>query len=184
MSDSQGSGLDREQASKRAAELRQLITDYDHHYYVLDDPVVPDVEYDRRLRELQAMRPLKRVAALHARILSRMEGRVEIHCDPEDLLEIREVDPEAGTVKFRFNPSNPLPHVAYDMPPSLVKEYAEAQALRYEAEMLRERINKGNDLSGDIEAAVDALTPEKFDALFGDPEFEGAACKLLRLLLS
>jgi DNA ligase (NAD+) len=53
MSDSQGSGLEREAASKRAAELRQLITDYDHHYYVLDDPVVPDVEYDRRLRELQ-----------------------------------------------------------------------------------------------------------------------------------
>jgi DNA ligase (NAD+) len=53
MSGKQGSGLDRDSASKRATELRQLITDYDHHYYVLDDPVVPDVEYDRRLRELQ-----------------------------------------------------------------------------------------------------------------------------------
>ncbi len=48
-------GLDRTAAATRAAELRALIDDYDHHYYVLDDPRVPDVEYDRRLRELQAI---------------------------------------------------------------------------------------------------------------------------------
>ena len=55
MNDGQAGGTDRDTASKRAAELRQLITDYDHHYYVLDEPLVPDVEYDRRLRELQAI---------------------------------------------------------------------------------------------------------------------------------
>ena len=53
MSDAESPGLDRAAAEVRAAELRALITDYDHHYYVLDDPVVPDVEYDRRLRELR-----------------------------------------------------------------------------------------------------------------------------------
>lgn len=39
---------------KRIEELRELIRTYDHHYYVLDEPLVPDIEYDRRFRELQA----------------------------------------------------------------------------------------------------------------------------------
>ena len=41
------------QAKKRAEELRQALTDYNYRYYVLDDPEVPDSEYDRLFRELQ-----------------------------------------------------------------------------------------------------------------------------------
>jgi len=44
-----------ESAADRAAELRRLITEHDYHYYVLDDPVVPDAEYDRLFRELEAL---------------------------------------------------------------------------------------------------------------------------------
>jgi len=39
----------------RAAQLRRLLHEYDHRYYVLDDPAVPDAEYDRLFRELQAI---------------------------------------------------------------------------------------------------------------------------------
>jgi DNA ligase (NAD+) len=39
-------------ARARSAELRELIARYDHDYYVLDDPAVPDAEYDRLMREL------------------------------------------------------------------------------------------------------------------------------------
>ncbi|MBC7377529.1 MAG: NAD-dependent DNA ligase LigA, partial [Burkholderiaceae bacterium] len=39
----------------RIAELRQLLHRYGHRYYVLDDPEVPDAEYDRLFRELQAL---------------------------------------------------------------------------------------------------------------------------------
>jgi len=35
--------------------LRELIRRYDHHYYGLDDPLVPDVEYDRCFKQLQAL---------------------------------------------------------------------------------------------------------------------------------
>jgi DNA ligase (NAD+) len=38
----------------RVDQLRTTITDHNHHYYVLDDPQVPDAEYDRLFRELQA----------------------------------------------------------------------------------------------------------------------------------
>ena len=43
------------QAAARVKELHELISRYDHHYYVLDAPLVPDVEYDRRMRELQGL---------------------------------------------------------------------------------------------------------------------------------
>lgn len=36
-------------------KLRQQIKDYDYHYYVLDEPLVPDAEYDRLFRELQKL---------------------------------------------------------------------------------------------------------------------------------
>ncbi|MEK9940141.1 MAG: hypothetical protein VW548_04160, partial [Methylotenera sp.] len=39
----------------RINELRDLITRYDYEYYVLDAPSVPDSEYDRLYRELQAL---------------------------------------------------------------------------------------------------------------------------------
>jgi DNA ligase (NAD+) len=42
-------------AQKRAGELRRLLHDYNHQYYVLDEPTVADAEYDRLFRELQAL---------------------------------------------------------------------------------------------------------------------------------
>ena len=34
------------------AEIRRLLDEYNYHYHVLDDPIVPDAEYDRLYREL------------------------------------------------------------------------------------------------------------------------------------
>ena len=42
-------------AAARIAELRRRIDDANHRYYVLDDPDLPDAEYDRLLRELEAL---------------------------------------------------------------------------------------------------------------------------------
>ncbi len=47
-------------AAKRAATLRELLERYNHRYYALDDPEVPDAEYDRlmlELRDLEAKHP-------------------------------------------------------------------------------------------------------------------------------
>jgi DNA ligase (NAD+) len=41
--------------AQHAAQLRALLERYDHAYYVLDAPLVPDAEYDRVFRELQAL---------------------------------------------------------------------------------------------------------------------------------
>ena len=42
-------------AAKRITELRRQLDDANHRYYVLDDPSIPDAEYDRLLRELEAL---------------------------------------------------------------------------------------------------------------------------------
>jgi len=44
-----------ETSKQRVIELHTQINDYNHQYYVLDQPTVPDVEYDRLMRELLAI---------------------------------------------------------------------------------------------------------------------------------
>ncbi len=43
------------QASKRATELRAELSAHAHRYYVLDEPSIPDAEYDKLFQELQAI---------------------------------------------------------------------------------------------------------------------------------
>ncbi len=44
--------MDITSAEKRVAELQTLLNQYNYEYYVLDNPSVPDAEYDQKLREL------------------------------------------------------------------------------------------------------------------------------------
>lgn len=64
--------------AQRAAELRRQLEDANYRYHVLDDPAIPDAEYDRLLRELQALEaehpelqtadsPTRRVGAMASR---------------------------------------------------------------------------------------------------------------------
>jgi DNA ligase (NAD+) len=43
------------EADNRAARLRHQIAEYDYWYYVKDSPVIPDAEYDKLFRDLQAL---------------------------------------------------------------------------------------------------------------------------------
>ncbi len=42
-------------AAERAARLREQLQHHAHRYYVLDEPQIPDAEYDRLFQELQAL---------------------------------------------------------------------------------------------------------------------------------
>ncbi|PJI50007.1 MAG: DNA ligase (NAD(+)) LigA [Pseudomonas sp.] len=46
---------DSQSAAERIAQLRSELDDHNYRYYVLDEPSVPDAEYDRLLRELKAL---------------------------------------------------------------------------------------------------------------------------------
>ncbi|HHW4679916.1 MAG TPA: DNA ligase LigA-related protein, partial [Xylella taiwanensis] len=41
--------------AQRAAELRRRLDEASYHYHVLDQPQIPDIDYDRMLRELDAL---------------------------------------------------------------------------------------------------------------------------------
>src|ERR1700732_1436797 len=42
-------------AARRAAELRELLDRYNYRYHALDDPEVPDAEYDKLMVELRGI---------------------------------------------------------------------------------------------------------------------------------
>src|SRR5687768_18514788 len=42
-------------AAQRAAQLREELQLHDYRYYVLNEPAVPDAEYDRLMSELKAI---------------------------------------------------------------------------------------------------------------------------------
>ncbi|MCA0403424.1 MAG: NAD-dependent DNA ligase LigA, partial [Proteobacteria bacterium] len=44
-----------DELQKEMDELKERIRQYDYHYYVLDEPLVPDIEYDRCFKALQAI---------------------------------------------------------------------------------------------------------------------------------
>ncbi len=43
------------EAREQAARLREQLNHHNYRYYVLDDPEVPDAEYDRLFRQLQKL---------------------------------------------------------------------------------------------------------------------------------
>ncbi len=63
---------------KRVAELRAILDNYNYQYYVLDDPSVPDAEYDRLLRELQ------QIEAQHPELVSEDSPTQRVGAKPDN----------------------------------------------------------------------------------------------------
>ena len=143
---------------RRAAELRALLQHHGHRYHVLDDPQIPDAEYDRLFQELQALE------AAHPALLTpdsptqRVGGRVldgfaaVRHVVP--MLSIRtETDTTAaGAEAFDARVRREL-GLADDAPPV---EYAAelkfdglAINLRYEAGVLVQAATRGDGETGE-----------------------------------
>jgi DNA ligase (NAD+) len=55
MGSARASATSKRKAAARAAELRELLDRYNYRYHALDDPEVPDAEYDRLMVELRAI---------------------------------------------------------------------------------------------------------------------------------
>src|SRR5271163_3878010 len=47
--------MSKQSHAARAAELRSLLDRYNYRYHALDDPEVPDAEYDKLMVELRAL---------------------------------------------------------------------------------------------------------------------------------
>jgi DNA ligase (NAD+) len=69
------------EVARRAAELREQLTEHGHRYYVLDDPIIGDAEYDALLDEL------RRIEAEHPELLTPDSPTQRIGGEPVSALD-------------------------------------------------------------------------------------------------
>ncbi|MEO6967429.1 MAG: NAD-dependent DNA ligase LigA [Rhodanobacteraceae bacterium] len=106
--------------SVHAARLRAQIEDANHRYHVLDDPAIPDAEYDALLRELEALEeahpelatmdsPTRRVGArasggfTQVRHALPMLSLANAFSDEEVAAFVRRIEQTLGTGKLAFS---------------------------------------------------------------------------------
>jgi DNA ligase (NAD+) len=149
---------------ERAAWLRQRLLEAAHHYHVLDEPIIPDVEYDRLFQELQSLEdqhpelrtpdsPTQRVGG------QALDSFVSVrHAVP--MLSIRtETDTEAsGAENFDARIRKELGLTPTDPPVEYVAELkfdGLAMSLRYEHGLLVQAATRGDGETGeDVTANV------------------------------
>ncbi len=144
--------------AERAAHLRAQLHHHAHRYYTLDDPEIPDAEYDRLFRELQA------IEAAHPELLTndsptqRVGGRVLDAFTPVrhrvPMLSINtETDTEpSGARNFDSRVRRALGLQEADAPVDYVAELkfdGLAMSLRYEAGVLVQAATRGDGEVGE-----------------------------------
>ncbi|MDR7095442.1 NAD-dependent DNA ligase LigA [Hydrogenophaga laconesensis] len=143
---------------ERAAELRAQLHHHAHRYYTLDDPEIPDAEYDRLFRELQA------IEAEHPELLTpdsptqRVGGAILKELEPVrhavPMLSIRtETDTEAsGAAAFDARVRRELKLADSDPPVDYLAELkfdGLAMSLRYEQGVLVRAATRGDGETGE-----------------------------------
>ncbi len=143
---------------RRVADLRALLQQHAHNYYVLDAPQVPDAEYDRLFQELEAIEAthpeLRTDDSPTQRVIGGvLDGFVAVrHAVP--MLSIRtETDTEAsGAVAFDARVRRELGLGAADPPVEYAAELkfdGLAMNLRYEAGVLVQAATRGDGETGE-----------------------------------
>ncbi len=143
---------------KRARDLQDQLRAHAHRYYVLDDPQIPDAEYDRLFNELQALEsahpelqsldsPTQRVGGKPLAQFASVRHKVP-------MLSIRtETDTEAtGAQNFDTRVRKELGLTASDPPVDYVAELkfdGLAMSLRYEAGALVQAATRGDGETGE-----------------------------------
>ena len=90
------------EAKKRIQELSDLLTEANYRYYVLDDPTMPDFEYDKLLRELEELEkanpdlirpdsPAQRVGGMAVSEFQKVEHPVPLN-SLQDVFSLEELD--------------------------------------------------------------------------------------------
>lgn len=140
------------EAQQRAAELREQLAYHNYRYYVLDDPEIPDIEYDRLFRELQALEeqypalvspdsPTQRVGA------EPLKGFAEVRHEIP-MLSLGNVFSEEELVDFdrRVRAGLGIDEVEYSAEPKLD---GLAISIRYEEGMLVRAATRGDGATGE-----------------------------------
>lgn len=109
--------------------LREQINDYNYRYYILDNPSVPDAEYDRLLRELQS------IEQLHPELIT----------------------PDSPTQRVGAKPQTAFPEVHHRVPMlSIDNAFSDEEAIAFDRRV-RERLHSDNEITYCCEPKLDGL---------------------------
>jgi DNA ligase (NAD+) len=118
------------EVTTRAAELRELLKRYGYAYHVLDDPEVPDAEYDRLFDEL-----------------------VELERDlPEE-----EIPPDSPTRRVGAPPAEGFRKVEHLVPMGSLDKVTTDEALQKWADDVRKRLDSDEPVAYVLEPKIDGL---------------------------
>ncbi len=148
-----------EDVTARANTLTNLINEYNYQYYVIDNPTIPDAEYDRLMRELQALEaahpslvtptsPSQRVGGIAADQFGQIQHEVPM-LSLDNAFDEAEIAAFDQRVREWLNTSE---HVEYVAEPKLD---GLAISLRYEQGVLTQAATRGDGHVGeDVTANV------------------------------
>jgi len=159
--------------ARRARELRELIEEHNYRYYVLDDPAIPDAQFDALLRELQQIEsahpeladagsPTQRVGGQASR-----EFREVVHAVP--MLSLDNAFNEQDIVDFDRRACERLDveRIAYSAEPKID---GLAITLRYEQGRLVQAATRGDGSRGeDVTVNVRAIRSVPLQLRGGKP---------------
>ena len=140
-------------AKQRAASLRQELQHYNYQYYVLDEPTIPDAEYDRLLRELQDLEgeypelktadsPTQRVGAQALKSFSQLKHKVPM-LSLSNAFDQEELNAFAKRVQDRLKDDTNLDYVCEPKLDGL------AVSLLYENGILAQAATRGDGATGE-----------------------------------
>ena len=108
---------------ERILQLSQLLTQAGYQYYVLDDPQMPDFEYDRLLRELEELEAQYPQFALPDSPTKRVGGEAlsqfEKYSHPVPLMSLQDVFSQEELVDFLEKVKGECPEAAFSVEPKI-----------------------------------------------------------------
>ena len=150
--------MDAQQAAPQVQQLKALLQRYAHRYYVLDDPEVPDAEYDRIYQQLEAWEVLFPELVTPDSPTQRVIGAVldglhpVAHAVPMLSIKTETDTTPAGALKFDTSVRNAL-KLPDDAPPlayaAELKFDGLAINLRYEQGVLVQAATRGDGETGE-----------------------------------
>ena len=110
-------------AKERIVELTALLTDANYRYYVLDDPKMPDFEYDRLLRELEILEAEHPDLSLPESPTKRVGGQAlsqfQKYTHPVPLMSLQDVFSRDELTDFLEKVKAECPDAAFSVEPKI-----------------------------------------------------------------
>ena len=138
------------EARERIEELIKTLTDANYQYYVLDDPKLPDFEYDRLLRELEDLErdnpALVRTDSPTQRVGGEALSKFEKYTHPVPLMSLQDVFSPEELREFLDKTLEQFPNAYFSVEPKID---GLSVALEYENGVFVRGATRGDGVTGE-----------------------------------